>query len=155
MNHSPELNLPRFNIRLQKRDEDNMLYDIFRKKWVIHTPEEWVRQQLLLYLHHALGYPMQNIVVEKQIVINQLKKRFDALITGSKGRVLMLIECKKPEVELSEKTFLQASHYNSHVHAAYILISNGMRHVVCRLNKTANTLDFIDYIPQYEELNRE
>ncbi|MBN2730754.1 MAG: type I restriction enzyme HsdR N-terminal domain-containing protein [Bacteroidales bacterium] len=152
MKHCPNLNLPRFECAVKTENTKDLIFDVFRKKWLHLTPEEWVRQQLLMYLHHALGYPMQNIVLEKQIEINGLKKRFDALITGPKGRILMLIECKKPEIELSEKSFLQLAHYNSFVKAEYLLMSNGMRHIPCRIDLKNNKLDFIDHLPEFLEL---
>lgn len=152
MKHCPNLNLPRFECAVKTENTKDLIFDVFRKKWLHLTPEEWVRQQLLLYLYHALGYPMQNIVLEKQIEINQLKKRFDAIVTGPKGRILMLIECKKPEVELDEKSFLQMAHYNSFIHAEIILMSNGMRHIPFLINQTENRIDFLDHLPEYEEM---
>ena len=152
MKHCPELNLPRFECSFKQEKGKDYIFDVFRKKWLMLTPEEWVRQQLLLYLHYGLGDPMQNIVLEKQIEINKLKKRFDALVTGPGGRVLMLIECKKPGVELDEKSFLQLAHYNSHIHAETILMSNGMRHIPCLVNQVESRLDFLDHLPEYAEL---
>ena len=152
MKNCPNLNLPRFECSFKTEEGKDYIFDIFRKKWLILTPEEWVRQQLLLYLHHGLGYPAQNIVLEKQIEINKMKKRFDAIITGPGGRILMAIECKKPEVELNEKSFLQLAHYNSYINADYLLMSNGMRHIPCLINKAEARLEFIDHLPDFQEM---
>lgn len=100
------------------------IFCIIRKRWYIITPEEWVRQNFLNYLVHVLQYPASLIAVEKQLMIGELKKRFDIVVYRN-DVPFMIIECKEMNVPLSEKTVLQVLRYNSNVQAKYIVVTNG------------------------------
>jgi hypothetical protein len=100
------------------------IFCIVRKRWYIITPEEWVRQNFLLYLHYILGFSLQIIAVEKQITLSELKKRFD-IVVYKDSKPYMIIECKELNVQLSEQTVAQVLRYNAVVQAPYVVITNG------------------------------
>jgi hypothetical protein len=153
MNANITLNLPLFNSRTKIDDGQECIFDEFRKKWVRLTPEEWVRQQLLMYLHVHLGYPATAIAVEKSLTYNGMTRRPDAVISGRNGQILMVIECKKPDVAIDEKTFLQAATYTSVLGNAYILITNGLSHFVYLADPTEKKMKLLPEIPDYVSLN--
>lgn len=95
-----------------------------RKKWVVLKPEEWVRQNFILYLSEVLNYPLSLIAVEKQISFGEVKKRFD-IVVFKEAQPFILVECKEMGVPLSENVFNQALNYNSRIQARYLLITNG------------------------------
>ncbi len=100
------------------------IFCVVRKRWFIITPEEWVRQNFLLYLHHNLGYALSIIAVEKQLVIAEVKKRFDIVIYKN-GEPFIIVECKEMGVPLSDNTITQVLNYNTTIQAPFIIITNG------------------------------
>jgi hypothetical protein len=101
-----------------------LVFCVIRKRWMLLTPEEWVRQNLLLYLIEVMKYPASLIAVEKQLLLGELKKRFDIVIYRD-DMPFMLIECKEMSVAISQKTLDQALRYNILLRAAYFIITNG------------------------------
>lgn len=152
MDTNEKLNLPAFPIPIKKENGVQYLRDLFRKKWIVNTHEEWVRQNILHYLNQYLYYPLQNIVLEKKIVINSKTKRFDALITGKNASILMVMECKRPSVELTEETFLQIANYNTFLKAPFMLTTNGLSHIVCFINHKKKSIEYLEHIPDFTEL---
>lgn len=98
---------------------------MIRKKWVVLTPEEWVRQNFLLYLTEILQFPASLIAVEKQLVLGEVKKRFDIVVYDNQAQPLVLVECKEMNVTLSESVLLQALHYFKAVQSRFMVITNG------------------------------
>ena len=127
----------------------NNLDEVFcavRKKWYLLTPEEWVRQNFILYLLHKLNYPASLIAVEKQLLLGDLKKRFDILIYKN-SIPYMVVECKEMNVALTEGVLLQALRYNTNINAKYIVITNG---VYCEgFEKRENEIIKIDELPVF------
>lgn len=115
----------KYDFRIVYKDEKPYIFDEIRKKNILLTPEEWVRQNILHHLIYDLNYPKGKIAVEKEFSANHLKKRFDILVYNQLMEPFMLIECKAPEVVLSEKTIMQAANYNSSFASQYIMITNG------------------------------
>lgn len=101
------------------------IFCMIRKRWVLLTPEEWVRQNFLLYLTESLFYPASLIAVEKQLLLGDVKKRFDIVVYNNLAKAFMLVECKEMNVVLSENVLAQALRYNSSVQAEWLVISNG------------------------------
>jgi hypothetical protein len=101
------------------------IYDVVRKKYIVLTPEEWVRQNIIAYLTQVQNYTPKLIAVEKQLVINGKKRRFDLLVYNNKMEPYLLVECKQPAVELNEAALLQTLHYTQGLKPLYIFISNG------------------------------
>lgn len=102
------------------------IFCLIRKKWLKITPEEWVRQNFILYLQHVLGYPLALIAVEKVIPVGELQKRFDIVVFNMKHQPYLLIECKEMNVSLSEDVLQQALSYNTFLKAAVVVVTNGL-----------------------------
>lgn len=114
---------PEFRIKSESGQE--FIFDALRKKWLLLTPEEWVRQNFIQYLVKVLNYPPALIAVEKEIWLGELKKRFDILIYNNEHRPWMLIECKSADIALTEDTLQQVLRYNMTVPVPFIIITNG------------------------------
>lgn len=114
---------PEFNIK--KEGEKRYIFDGIRKTWLLLTEEEWVRQNFVAYLIQTLRYPASLIALEKEIYLNDLKKRFDILVYDKDHKPRMLVECKAPQILLSEDVLQQALRYNISVPVNYIVITNG------------------------------
>ena len=148
-----QLNLPEFELKTRKTAAGKAeVFDVFRKKYVALTPEEWVRQHFLHYLANQKAYPASLISVEKGLSINKMQKRFDAVVYDKNGIPLVLIEFKSPKVELDQKTFDQVSVYNLKMKVKYLIISNGLKHYCCRMDYKTNTYSFLKEIPYYNKL---
>lgn len=126
----PVLNLPTAPLAIAESEGKSYVYDPIRKKDLVLTPEEWVRQHLIHYLIAFMNYPKSLFVLEKGLTYNRLAKRLDILILDRSGRPFLIIECKAPEVALSQKTLEQVCTYNQQVQAKYIAVSNGLKHIV-------------------------
>ena len=115
---------PNTKPKIKTENNKEYIFCIVRKRWYIITPEEWVRQNFLLYLNETLGYSLQIIAVEKQLKIAEVKKRFDIVIYKNDAPYI-IVECKEMNVPLSERTITQVLQYNSTIQATYIVITNG------------------------------
>lgn len=147
----PTLNFPEYNFSIKQQNGKLVIFDTFRKKWIVLTPEEWVRQNLLSYLSNDLKYPKGLIAIEKEIVVANRKLRFDALIYGKDYSPKMIIECKAPEIKITQEVFDQILTYNYITKAPYLLVTNGLFHVVCRV-KGNSEFDFLEKIPDCNDL---
>jgi hypothetical protein len=143
------LNFPHFDFRLRNLNNRDEIFDPVRHKFVTLTPEEWVRQHLIAYLVNIKGYPVSMIGVEKQLLLNKLPKRFDLVVFGRNANPFLLVECKAPGVEITEKTFDQAARYNMLLQADYFIITNGLEHYTCRLDYENRHYIFIEEIPPF------
>jgi type I site-specific restriction-modification system R (restriction) subunit len=145
-----QLNLPAYNFRIIKKNEKPFIFDDLRKKFVALTPEEWVRQHFIRFLINVKHYPASLIAIEKQLVINGLKKRCDAVVYSRNAEPLMIIEFKATTVSIAQQTFDQAAVYNSKLKVDYFIISNGLKHYCCRLDKNVLQYNFLDDIPDFD-----
>ena len=116
---------PEPEFRIKKENGKEFIFDSLRKKWIMLTPEEWVRQNFVQYLLQVKNYPASLIAIEKEIKLGELKKRFDILVYDSNHQPWMMIECKAGTVKLDEKVLDQALRYNISVPVEYIVITNG------------------------------
>lgn len=124
----PDLNLPAANLKLIKEEGEFYVYDIIRKKNILLTPEEWVRQHFVHYLIHTCNYPKSLFRVETGLQYNTLQKRSDIKVYNREGNVFMLVECKAFSVSLNQQTLKQASAYNKSIEAEWLVITNGLMH---------------------------
>lgn len=137
---------PRF--RIKKEGDRHTIFDIIRKQWITLTEEEWVRQNFVNYLIECLHYPATLIALEKEIALQDLKKRFDVLIYNKDHQPWMLVECKAPDVPLNDAVLQQVLRYSISVPATYIVITNGQ--VTMAWKKEAGTLIFLAELPPWQ-----
>lgn len=144
-----QLNFPNYSFTLKNRENKTYIFDLIRKKNVLLTPEEWVRQHCLHFLISELGYPKSHINVEKQIKINGQLKRYDIVVYNSLGEVLILVECKAPSVPISQNTFDQIARYNMALNSTFLMLTNGREHYFCVMDFENQTYRFIRELPKY------
>jgi hypothetical protein len=148
-----QLNFPQYTFQISKtRAGKYFIFDMYRKKKVVLTPEEWVRQHMLRYLVEEKGFPASLISSESGIKVNQLSRRYDALVFDRKGKPLLLIECKATSVPVNQAVFDQVLAYNRSAKARYILVTNGLKHFCCRYAEQDGKYEFLHDIPSFNEL---
>ena len=141
------LNLPSYEHKLKKINDKLCIWDIIRKKYIVLTPEEWVRQHFVHHLINDHNYPKNLIKLESSLNYNQLIKRTDIRVFDRKGDLFMIIECKAPFIKLSEAVFSQVAQYNKILKAQYLTIANGMIFHCCRTDWENERIDFIEELP--------
>ena len=122
-----KLNLPLFEFKIKKENNNTVIFDKIRKKWIILTPEEWVRQNFISYILNK-NYPKSLINCEKVFYINKVSKRYDIVVYDSSGDVEILVECKSYDVNLIKEHFDQVMRYNLELKSKYVVVTNGLRH---------------------------
>lgn len=145
-----KLNLPNYIFKLKSNENKTLIFDKWRKKYLVLTPEEWVRQHFVQYLIDEKKYPVSLIAIEKQLTINNLKKRTDIVIFSSDGMPDIIVECKAPKIKISQDTFDQIARYNLKLNANYLVVTNGLQHYFCKLDKENETYIFLKDIPNYQ-----
>ena len=147
-----KLNLPVYEFNT--RDEGGKIYvrDPYRKKYVVLTPEEEVRQRFARYLAEEMGYPASLIMTEKALTLNEMKRRCDILVHKPAGQPAVLVECKAPEVKITRETFDQAARYNLAFRVRYLMVTNGMKHYCCYIDFEKQKVQFMDAILHYGAL---
>jgi len=148
----PQLNLPAFQPTLRKKEEYAEIFDVFRKKWVRLTPEEWVRQCFLNMLTEKLHYPPGRIGVEFQVVYAGMSRRTDAVVYDEWGKPVVIVECKAPQIDINEDVFLQAAMYNKHLRAQYFFLTNGLVHICANISNAPHEIKYSEKIPEYSQL---
>lgn len=132
---------------MKMEDGKVYIFDSLRKKHLILTPEEWVRQHWINFLIEHKGYPKGLFSLEKGMKYNRLSKRTDLVVFDREGIPFLLIECKAPEVQINEKTLAQAMSYNTEIKSPNIVLSNGLRHFCLGYNKTKNIYEQLNDLP--------
>jgi type I site-specific restriction endonuclease len=145
-----ELNLPSYSFKLKQDKDKTYVFDAIRKKYVLLTPEEWVRQHIIQFVIQEKKYPASLVAVEIGLKYNQLQKRADVLVYNTSGKPLLLIECKAPEVKITQDVFHQIALYNMTYKVAYLLVTNGLEHYCCVMDYANNTYQFLQDIPEYK-----
>ncbi len=146
------LNLPTYAYRIEQRRGKLAIFDPIRKKFIILTPEEWVRQHFINYMISHLGYPASLIRVESGTQYNKRAKRTDVLVYDQELKPLVLVECKAAHVPISQDTFDQASVYNKTLQATILVCTNGMVHYACQYDAEKEAVSFLDHLPAYSDL---
>lgn len=144
-----KLNLPFYPFKLKSNEKQTFIFDEIRKKYVVLTPEEWVRQHFVKFLVEEKKYPISLIAIEKQLTINNLKKRSDILIFSSNGLPNIIVECKAPNIRITQKTFDQIARYNLKLNANYLIVTNGLEHYFCKLDYQNKRYIFLEDIAEY------
>ncbi len=145
-----KLNFPTYSFRFKNSENKVAIFDEIRKKFIILTPEEWVRQHVVQYLLQDKNYPKSYINVEKLIKINDLSKRYDIIVYQPNGAIYLLIECKAPEVTITQQTFDQIARYNLVLNAKYLMVSNGLNHYFCQMDLIKEKYIFLQELPEFE-----
>ncbi len=125
------------------------IFDVVRKKYLLLTPEEWVRQNFIHYLNKEKKYPLGLMGIEKMVKYNSLKSRADIVLYNTDGNPNIIIECKAPEVKITQDTFYQIAKYNSKLKVQYLIVTNGMKHYCCSMDYDTNAVTFLEEIPVY------
>jgi len=144
-----QLNLPEYDFRVRNEDGKQMIFDTIRRKFVVLTPEEWVRQHFIQFLKNEKKYPESLMAVEKQIMVNGKQRRFDLLIYNRKGQPHLIAEFKAPNVKITQDTFDQVVRYNMALHVERVVVSNGLQHFVCDIDYDNNSYAFLREIPEF------
>ena len=144
-----KLNFPTYTFRFKNSENKVAIFDEIRKKFVILTPEEWVRQNVVQFLLEEKKYPKSYINVEKVIKINGLTKRYDIVVFQPNGQLFLLVECKAPEVSISQNTFDQIARYNIVLEAEYLMVTNGLNHYFCQMDFENEKYLFLRELPEF------
>ncbi len=146
-----QLNFPVYQFRFKNRENKPLIFDVIRKKFVVLTPEEWVRQHIVHFLISEKKFPKSLINVEKQIKLHQTRKRYDIVVYNSDGSIHLIVECKAPSVAVAQDTFDQIARYNFVLNATFLMVSNGLEHYFCRMDLEAECYDFLETISPYDK----
>ena len=149
-----QLNLPLFEPKLKKIREDIFIFDLIRKKYLLLTPEEWVRQNFLNYLIIHKNYPQSLMENEAVIKLNNMTRRCDTVVYNNRLEPLVIVEYKRPDVKIDQQVFDQIVRYNIVLKVDFLIVSNGLSHFCCKIDYENQTYGFLDDIPEYKELIR-
>lgn len=147
-----QLNLPGYNAVITEKDGNSVIFDNLRGAYVTLTPEEWVRQHFVHYLIEHRNYPASLMANEVGLTLNGTKKRCDTIVYDRSLRPRMIIEYKAPSVKIDSKVFAQISRYNLVLKVDYLIVSNGIQHICCKMNYANNSYKFMTTIPMYQDL---
>ncbi|HCW08551.1 MAG TPA: restriction endonuclease subunit R [Cytophagales bacterium] len=145
-----KLNLPTYEPTLKKEQGKVWIFDVIRKKYIVLTPEEWVRQHFINFLVTEMKYPKSLFRIEGSLTYNKLQKRSDILVFDRTGKSWMLIECKSPTIKLNQKAFNQVAVYNMTLGAKYLAVTNGMAHFCFEAASPGNEPKALQSFPQFE-----
>ena len=145
-----KLNIPHYKVLLKNKENKPYIFDRIRKKWLQHTPEEWVRAHSVQYLIETKAYPASWILIEKEINLYQTRKRIDvAVVDPHNNENLILVECKAPSVKITQATFDQIARYNLNIQSRYLMVTNGLDHYFCEMDYDQQRYSFIKDLPKY------
>lgn len=147
-----QIQLPSYNINTKKTEKGIQVFDIIRKKYVVMTPEEEIRQRFIHFLIYEKKYPKGLLGVEVMLKIYNLTKRADIVLYNKNRGYDLLVECKAPNVSISQKTFDQITRYNMKFKANYLIVTNGINHYCCKINYEDNSYVFLKEIPEYNHI---
>ena len=142
-----KLNFPTYTFRFKSNENKRMVFDPIRKKFVVLTPEEWVRQHVLQYLIQQKGYSPSLINVEKQLLLNGTQKRYDVVVFNPNGSIFLIVECKAPSIGITQDTFDKIARYYLVTQAQYLMVSNGLEHYFCQMDYQAEQYIFLKELP--------
>ncbi|ANH61347.1 type I restriction enzyme HsdR N-terminal domain-containing protein [Dokdonia donghaensis] len=145
-----QLSFPAYSFRLKNSENKTFIFDIIRKKFLVLTPEEWVRQHVLKWLLEDKGYPESLINVEKEIRVGNTRKRYDIVVFKPDGSLYIIVECKAPKVQITQATFDQIARYNLELQADLLMVTNGLSHYYCKVDSVAERYDFLRELPDYK-----
>lgn len=144
-----KLNLPEYSFKIRNTEGKPFIFDVYRKKYVRLTPEEWVRQNFIQFLVTEKKYSPSLLVVEGSVKVNNNPQRADLIVFDRSGNPALVAEFKAPEVKISQQTFDQIVRYNMQLKVKFLIVSNGLEHYCCSLNYVENTYAYLSGIPDF------
>ena len=144
-----KLIFPEYSFRFKNSENKVLIFDEIRKKFVVLTPEEWVRQHVIKFLLQEKKYPKSYINVEKNIKINGLSKRYDVVVFNPDGSIFLLVECKAPEVSITQNVFDQIARYNLKLNAQHLMVTNGLNNYFCLMDFLNEKYIFLKELPNH------
>jgi type I site-specific restriction endonuclease len=144
-----KLNFSSYSFRFKNSENKISIFDEIRKKFIILTPEEWVRQHVVQFLLEEKNYPKSLINVEKVLKVNGLNKRYDVVVFNPDGSILVLIECKAPQIKIAQATFDQIARYNMTMKADFLMVTNGLNHYFCQMDFENEKYEFMRELPVF------
>ena len=143
------LNFPTYAFRFKNSENKVSIFDEIRKKFILLTQEEWVRQHVIRFLIEEKKYPKSYINVEKVVKVNGMNKRYDVVVFNKDGSIFLLIECKAPEITIDQNTFDQIARYNMILNANYLMVTNGLNHYFCEMDFEKEQYSFLRELPHF------
>ena len=146
------LNLPTYSFSVKSEAGKKYIFDPVRKRYVLLSPEEWVRQNFIQYLVRERSFPVSLIGVEQEFELNRMKKRSDIMVYGKSGFPVMLVECKSPAVKISRHVFQQIGLYHLKHRLPWLVVTNGLQHFCCKRDDNTGRYRFEKEIPLWSDL---
>ena len=143
------LALPPHPFKLTDQNGQLFIFDEIRKKQIMLTPEEWVRQHFVQYLIKTKGYPKALIKLEGGLKLHGMQKRSDIVVFNTHGQKILMVECKAPDVAIDQKAFDQVARYNMTHKVKLLAVTNGLQHYYCTIDFERNSYDFLAQLPAY------
>ena len=144
-----DLNLPKYSLKFKTEGLKTYIFDPIRKKYLVNTPEEWVRQNFIQFLVQEKGYPASLMAVEMGIDVLNTKKRCDIVLYNTMGKPHIIVECKAPSIKIAQDTFDQIARYNLTLKTEFLIVTNGLQHYVCVMDHENKCYHFLKEIPNY------
>ncbi len=146
------LNLPKFDVKIQKSKTEVQIFDSLRQKFLVLTPEEWVRQHFVNYLISEKNYPKSLMANEASIKLNSMIRRCDTIVYNQQLDPIAICEYKNPKINITQETFDQIVRYNIVLRVKYLIVSNGLNHYCCKIDYENNSYEFLKEIPNYKDI---
>jgi hypothetical protein len=147
-----KLNLPEYEFKLRTDSGKTMIFDPFRAKYLLLTPEENVRQHFTRFLIEERQFPGSYIMTEYSLSLNKMTKRCDVIVFDETREPVVLVECKSPDVKISQDVFDQVARYNIVFKVSYLLVTNGLKHYCCKVDFQTGQVHFLSEIPNFGDL---
>lgn len=146
------LALPPYPFKLTDQSGQLFIFDEIRKKQILLTPEEWVRQHFVQYLIQVKGYPKSLIKLEGGVKLHGMQRRTDVVVFNPQGQKILMVECKAPNVTIDQKVFDQIARYNVTHKIKLLAVSNGLQHYYCTIDFVTRKYQFIAELPAYNTI---
>ncbi|MEG1581122.1 MAG: type I restriction enzyme HsdR N-terminal domain-containing protein [Bacteroidaceae bacterium] len=148
-----QINLPSFDIKMNEQDGKRRIFDFLRRRYILLTPEEWVRQHFTHFLVEHKGYPAERLANEVTLSLNGMSRRCDSVLYNRDLSPKMIIEYKASNVKITQKVFEQIYRYNIVLRVNYLIVSNGLDHYCCKMDYENDSYEFLRDIPHYSEIS--
>jgi hypothetical protein len=145
-----KLNFPDYTFSITESNGKLTIFDPVRKKYVVLTPEEWVRQHVIQYLNREKQVPLSLIRVESEIRLYKTRKRFDIAVFDRNGHPRLVVECKSSSVLVTQAVLDQVVRYNLALKVGFLMVTNGLQHIYCQVDTNSSTILLINDLPDFD-----